>query len=1174
MFFSAQKLRPFLLVFSVVLMSASTLPLQAQTTATSSPIAFTDSGNGILQAGNGNLYFPTLPFFEECPTNQNQVCSFIYQVTPAGVVSVFYAFQPVDDSAGPTPANADGIEPTALIVGADGNFYGACMAGGPGGFGTIFQITPAGSLTVLQSFGLNTTTIDGVDVGNQPLSLMQGSDGNLYFTNGVGIYGLTPAGSLLTVYTFPTDGSTGISSQGNGSTSLVQASDGNLYMPMMVAPQTAPGTGNQGAIAQLTLGGQLTVIHALAADGSEGYRPMGPLTEGPDGNLYGTTLYSGTTTPFGPGVAFQVSKAGKYTVLHQFSGLVGNRNGALILGGDGNFYGATLEGGNTTSPNCAPAGCGTIYKLTLGGLYTDLHDFTGGVPTSTIVAQNPTVDGAGPTTPLIQTGDGSFYGASIGNPAAVAVVYNATLTPAIPAPITLAFNKTQINIGDSANLSWQVLNAYSQTAQLCGASIVGGSLSAGNWSGQQTGTRVNGIYSGGAVITPTKPGKYTYALTCGGTETQFATLVVLGITPLQIQTTALQQGTVSQPYQSILNVTGGTPPYVWSTGGLPKGLALGPGTGILSGTPLQYGAYTVSFGVQDSSNPPDSTGVQIDLTVISGLTLSPSLPNPVLATPYSQALRTSGGLPPYQWQLVSGKLPDGLNLNTQSGVVSGTATTPGQYSFAISASDSENPKATVQQTVALSIAVAALTISTPETLPLASVGQPYSTSLTATGGVPPYTWSFGTNTHSGFTQPPGLTLSTAGVLSGTPTQFTTYPNKGAVQGSDLFNVTVTDSENPKVSVTDYLELAVNSTLQLTVTSLPTGVVGVHMEVPLTATGGIPPYSWVASSTPDPNEIGIYLDGNVLIYQPLMATTATVNLTVTDSENQPHAYVQVTLPLTILPAPLVTTTTLTSSSSVAGTGQSVTLTATVAMPSGATPSGPVTFFNGITSLGTAALDANGHATLQTSFATPGVYTITAAYSGNGTDAASTSSPLTETVVTPAITSSINPGSLTVQPGSSGQLVITITPTGGYIGTINFSCGTLPAHVSCLFAPPSLTISAGSGPVTDHLTVSTGGLARMMFRPPDAQPRNTTVLATTLWLPGSLATLFGLARRNRRRPAPRLRNLWIIAILCLASAATLTSCATSIDAPAGTYTIPITISVAGGPSQTISATVIVQ
>ena len=123
-----------------------------------------------------------------------------------------------------------------------------------------------------------------------------------------------------------------------------------------------------------------------------------------------------------------------------------------------------------------------------------------------------------------------------------------------------------------------------------------------------------------------------------------------------------------------------------------------------------------------------------------------------------------------------------------------------------------------------------------------------------------------------------------------------------------------------------------------------------------------------------------------------------------------------------------------------------------------------------------------AALQTSFAATGVFGITATYSGNGVDGPSTSTPLMETVITPTVSASIAPSSLTIQSGKSGQLVITLTPDGGYTGTVNFSCGTLPPHVSCAFAPPSLTIAAGSGPVMDTLTVSTGAPLMARLRKP--------------------------------------------------------------------------------------------
>ena len=102
--------------------------------------------------------------------------------------------------------------PTALIVGTDGNFYGSTQYGGPGGLGVIFKITPGGILSVLKSFGANAT---GLDPGNQPNGLIQGSDGNLNFTNLTGPYQLTIGGTLSTIYTFPVDGITSIAPQGN-----------------------------------------------------------------------------------------------------------------------------------------------------------------------------------------------------------------------------------------------------------------------------------------------------------------------------------------------------------------------------------------------------------------------------------------------------------------------------------------------------------------------------------------------------------------------------------------------------------------------------------------------------------------------------------------------------------------------------------------------------------------------------------------------------------------------------------------------------------------------------------------------------------------------------------------------------------------------------------------------
>jgi hypothetical protein len=165
-------------------------------------------------------------------------------------------------------------------------------------------------------------------------------------------------------------------------------------------------------------------------------------------------------------------------------------------------------------------------------------------------------------------------------------------------------------------------------------------------------------------------------------------------------------------------------------------------------------------------------------------------------------------------------------------------------------------------------------------------------------------------------------------------------------------------------------------------------------------------------------------------------------------------------------------------------------------------------------------------------------------------------------------------LSIQSGSSGQLVITITPIGGYTGTIDFSCGTLPAHVSCTFAPPSLTLG-GAGPFTDTLTVSTNAAATAQLRIPARSGRlDSPFLTAVFLLPGSAVVMFGLKRRDRKHSTPR-QFLWMIAIFLWIGAGALSSCGgkSSFAAP-GTYSIPITLTVSGQATQNISATVIVE
>ena len=157
-----------------------------------------------------------------------------------------------------------------------------------------------------------------------------------------------------------------------------------------------------------------------------------------------------------------------------------------------------------------------------------------------------------------------------------------------------------------------------------------------------------------------------------------------------------------------------------------------------------------------------------------------------------------------------------------------------------------------------------------------------------------------------------------------------------------------------------------------------------------------------------------------------------------------------------------TTTILSVPASATSGSSVALTATVASPAGA-PGGSVAFYNGTTGLGTGTLNSSGVATLNTTTLPVGNDSVTAAYGATGNFAASTSPPVTLAITAAPVappasyTVAANPTSITVQEGQTATTTLTLTPAGGYIGTIALSCSNLPTNASCAFAPNQVTLS---------------------------------------------------------------------------------------------------------------------
>ena len=259
----------------------------------------------------------------------------IFKITPTGTLTTLFNF---DTTHGSTPIGG-------LVLGLDGNLYGTAERGGAHGFGNIFRITPAGALTVIYDF------TGGTDGGLPVAALMIGSDGNFYGTSHPGIaFRITSGGVFTPIASIPTD------TYGP----LALASNGSYY-----GVTEFGGTNTDGTIYRIT-GTTSTTLYNF--DGPHGAFPIGGLVVGSDGNLYGTTTAGGANND---GVIFRITPAGAYTILVNFDHtqpLLGYQAYAgLIAGSDGNLYGATIWGGTY--------GDGVIFQMTTAGAYSVLTSF-------------------------------------------------------------------------------------------------------------------------------------------------------------------------------------------------------------------------------------------------------------------------------------------------------------------------------------------------------------------------------------------------------------------------------------------------------------------------------------------------------------------------------------------------------------------------------------------------------------------------------------------------------------------------------------------------------------------------------------------------------------------------------------------------------------------------------
>ena len=335
----------------------------------------------LIQSTDGNFYGTTSEGGVACPPYG---CGTIFKLTPDGVLTEVYLFK-----------GADGKNPAAgLVQGPDGNFYGTTFDGGHhfncggSGCGTVFKVTPQGSLTMLHSF------CGGCGDGDHPRGLVQvdshtfvGTTCYLGAPNFGTAFKITTQGKFTTLHTFCSE--TGCADGVCPNGLLTPTGDGGFY-----GTTYSNGANGWGTVFKITADGTFTTVHNF--NFTDGGLPFAGLIRASDGNFYGTASAGGA---MGSGEVFKMTPEGVVSVLYSFCSQAGCSDGLepgtpLVQGSDGNLYGTTGNGG------AFGINYGTIFKLTLDGVLTTLHSFDG-------------TDGARANA-LIQSDTGVFYGTTYG----------------------------------------------------------------------------------------------------------------------------------------------------------------------------------------------------------------------------------------------------------------------------------------------------------------------------------------------------------------------------------------------------------------------------------------------------------------------------------------------------------------------------------------------------------------------------------------------------------------------------------------------------------------------------------------------------------------------------------------------------------------------------------------
>ena len=342
----------------------------------------------------------------------------------------------------------------------------------------------------------------------------------------------------------------------------------------------------------------------------------------------------------------------------------------------------------------------------------------------------------------------------------------------------------QLTVLDSNGV---VVASSNPTTTVASGNLANGMGASATFDAPAAGATYTATIQGSGQGDPTAAGGYSAYASIGNYTVGLATGQPSTGTPLGIAVGSMANATVGTGYAaSPVSASGGTAPYTFSATGLPAGLSINAATGSVTGTPTTAGSYTPTFTVTDNAGGTASQAgaITVDPAPIPPVVVQNQSASGTVGTAFSKQLVASGGTGTYSWDSTAA-MPPGLALSS-SGLISGTPTTAGTYTFQVQASSGGNT-GSGSVTITIAPASAPLAWVTGPTLPSGKVKTAYSTQIKITGGTANYSW-----------------LRTAGSIPG-GTSFTfsgqtaTLAGKPAKAGTFRFTLRVTDSKGAVIT---------------------------------------------------------------------------------------------------------------------------------------------------------------------------------------------------------------------------------------------------------------------------------------------------------------------------------------------------------------------------------------